>query len=79
MYQSGTWLLSILLTVVCSQDFFAIGWLCPQINTLQDIVIYYYVPMWAIAAINTLDCSVFTSCFGYQLAIGWLCPKINTL
>ena len=31
------------------------------------------------AAINTLDCSVFTRFFGYWLAIGWLCPKINAL
>ena len=48
----------------------AIGWLWPKINTLQDIVIYYYVPKLHVAAINTLDCSVFTIFFYYQLAIG---------
>ena len=79
MYQSGTWLISIRWTVVCSQDFclfagyrLAIGWLCPKINTLQDIVIYYYVSKLHMAAINTLDCTVSTKCFGYQLAIRWL-------
>ena len=52
MYQSGTMLLSILWTAAGSQDFLAFGyldlmlaiaWLCPQINTLQDILICYYV------------------------------------
>ena len=32
----------------------------------------YDVPKWHMATINTLDCSVFTGFFGYQLAIGWL-------
>ena len=45
---------------------------------LQDIVIYY-VPKLHMAAINTLDCSVFRRYFGYRLAIGWPWPKINTL
>ena len=67
--QSGTWLLSILWTVECSQGFLAIGWLYPKINTLQNIVIYYYVPRVHMAAINTLGCSVFTRFFGYWLAI----------
>ena len=59
MYQSCTWLPSILWTIACSQDLLAIVWLSsgywlaigwllagywPQINTLQYIVIYYYVP-----------------------------------
>ena len=56
-----------------------IGWLCPKINTLQDIAIYYYVLKWHMAAINTLDWGVFTRCFGYWMGIGWLCPNINTL
>ena len=48
MYQSGTWLVLILLTVVCSQDFGAIGWLLagPKLNTLQDIVIMYQSGTW---------------------------------
>ena len=50
----------------------AIGWLCPKINTLQDIVIYDYVPNVPMAAINALCSSVFTRLFGYQLGIGWL-------
>ena len=50
----------------------AIGWLCPKINTLQDIVIYYNVPKLHMAAINTSDCSEFTRCFYYWMAIGWL-------
>ena len=141
MYQSGTWLLSILWTVLCPQDFLATGWLsltisrlftgyqqaiapnqytskhshallctkvwhgcksilwngecsqdflllvgyrlaidwlCPKINTCQDIAIFYYIPKWHMAAIYTLDCCVFTF-VGYQLAIGWLFPKVNTL
>ena len=49
----------------------AISWLWPKTNTLQDIVIHY-VPNWHMAAINTLDCSVFTRFLGYQLAIGYL-------
>ena len=44
----------------------------PKINTIQYVVMYYYVPNWHMAAINTLDCSVFTRPFGYRLAIGWL-------
>ena len=32
---------------------------------------YYYVPKWHMATVNTLDCGF--------LAIGWLCPKINAL
>ena len=82
MYQSWTWLQAILWTVVCSQDFclsagylLAIGWLWPQINTHQDIDIYYYLPKLHMAASNTLDCSVFTRFW----AICWLWPKINTL
>ena len=31
----------------------AIDWLWPQINTLQDIVIYYCVPRLDIATVNT--------------------------
>ena len=50
----------------------AFGWPWPKINTLQDTVIYYYVPKWHMAVINPLDCSVFTSYFGYRLVIGWL-------
>ena len=46
----------------------AIGWLWPKINTLQDIVIYYFIPMLDMAVSNTLDCSVFTR----FLATGWL-------
>ena len=83
MYQSLTWLQAILWTAVCVRLFLAIGWLlavpgCLKINTLQDIhvVINHYVPKWHMAAINTLDCIVFTRFFwlsaGYQLAIGWL-------
>ena len=56
-----------------------IDWLCCKINTLQDIVIYYYVPKWYKAGIKSLDCTVFTRFFGYQLAISWLCPTISTL
>ena len=37
----------------------AIGWLCPKINTLQDI--YYYVPKWHMPGSNTLACSAFKS------------------
>ena len=50
--------------------FLAIGWLLPQINTLQEVVIYD-VPKLHMAAINTLGCSVFTRFFDYRLAIGW--------
>ena len=81
MYQSGTWLLSKLWTVVCSQAFLAIGWLSAGYWRVQnqDIVIYYYVPKWHMAAINIFYCSVFMRFFGYRLAIGWLCAKINKL
>ena len=51
-----------------------------KINTLPDIVIYYHVPKWhmAASAINTLEYCVhkiFWLLAGYWLAIGWLCPK----
>ena len=49
----------------------AIGWLYPNINTLQDIVIYNCVPNVKMDAINTLG-SVFARFFRYRLAIGWL-------
>ena len=52
-----------------------IPWLAnisPEINTLQDICTYHYVPTWNMDAINTLSCSVFTRIFGYRLAISWL-------
>ena len=81
MYQSGTWLQSVLWTVVCLRDFLAIRWLLAgywltmaQNNTLQDIGIYYYVPKLHMAAINinTLDCNVFTRFWllaSYRLAL----------
>ena len=92
MYQSLTWLQSILWTGVCAWlllaiswlsagYWLAIGWLCLKFNTPEDtrVVIYYYVLKWHMAAINTLDYTVFTRCFGYQLlfaaywlAIAWL-------
>ena len=69
MYQNGTWLQSILWTVVCSQDILAIGWLSaghvPKSIHFQIVI---YVPKWHMAAINTLNCSVFTR----FLAIDWL-------
>ena len=49
----------------------AIGWIWPNINTLQDIVIYYSVPKLDMPADNTLDCSVFTRLF----AMAGYCPK----
>ncbi len=47
-----------------SIDFLVIGWLCPQINRLQDIVIYYYGYWLAIGWLCP--------------KISWLCPLINT-
>ena len=71
----GTGLLSAI-------NWLAIGWLLagyvPKSIHFKT-VIYYYVPKWHMAAINTLKGSVFTKCFGYRLAIGLLCCKINTL
>ena len=77
--ESGTWLLSILGSVVCSQDFLANGWLSAsywlaifqhQYNSRHSI--YHYVPKWHMAVLNTLDSSVFKRFFGYRLAISWL-------
>ena len=80
MYQCCIWLQAILYTVVVrSQDLLAIswlsagyqlaiGWLWPQVNTHQDIVIYYYWPKLSMTAINTLDCRVLRR----FVAIWWL-------
>ena len=70
-----SWLLSIIwLTMgwLWAASQLSISWLHPKINTLQDIVIYNYVPKWHMAVINTLDCSVFTRFFGQRQKIGWL-------
>ena len=57
-------------------DWLSIGWSWPKINALPRHRHIYDIPKWNMAAINNLDCIVFTQDF---LAISWLCPQINTL
>ena len=55
----------------------SIGWSWPKIHTPQDIhvVIYYYVPKWHIAAINTFECIVVTRFF--WLSAGYVRKAIH--
>ena len=75
MYQSGTWLLSTLWTVVCSQDILAVVWLCPQINTSRNShrllctnVAYGCYQYFGLYYVHKM----FWPSAGYSLAIGWL-------
>ena len=84
MYQSDTWLLSLLWTVSVFTTIFgyrlAIGWLhvYPKFNTLQDIPCSYIL----LCTKGTHGCYQIlwaVVCLQDFLAIGWLCSKINTL
>ena len=84
MYQSGMWLQSILWTVLCSQVFLIIGWLCPKINILQDMLYttMYQCGTWLLSILWPVVCSqdfLATGWLlaGYRLAIGYVLKSIH--
>ena len=84
MYQSGTWLLSILWTVVCSWDFFTIGWLSAGYWLVISLNLYtsrhshillctlYQSGTWLLLILWAVLCSQDFLVIGWLLAGYWL-------
>ena len=77
MYQSGTWLLSILWTVVCTQYFLAIGWL--SVGYVPKSI--HFKTVIFIKVLLTLWCQHISQCFEVNDSAIWLlrCRPQNAL